>query len=283
MTPEPIKPKPTWIVMPVMANRDLTIAALADCLAQSVPVRILIILQDVPQAFRQEIEHLAEQDPRVLCWFHSPPMISLSATWNRALRFVWATGGTEALVVNNDVRLRYDTVSMLSTVMDQLNALFVTAVGVTGEQYAASIGRPAIDCVGDLSQLGGPDFSCFLITKAGHESYPFDESFIPAYGEDCDLHRRFMLNGDGDKIFSINLPYHHVDHGSGTLKGLPPEQRQALERRLGRSREYYAQKWGGPINAERWTIPFDPTTDQDGVTNPALQRACLRPEETADV
>lgn len=29
----------------------------------------------------------------------------------------------------------------------------------------------------------------------------------------------------------------------------------------------------GPVNAERWTIPFEPASDQDGVTTPELQAA----------
>jgi hypothetical protein len=258
--------------MPAMANPEMTEDAIADLLAQSVPVKVLLILQGVAGAFRQRMESIAEGEPRLLVWVHDPPLPSLSATWNRALQAVWEAGGEEALVVNNDVRLRPDTVSMLRTVMDQLVVLFVTAVGVTQEQYEAVKKSYAIDLVDDLSQRGGPDFSCFLISKAGHQRYPFDEGFVPAFCEDLDTHRRYMLNSDGDKIFSINLPYLHLGGGSNTLKAMEPEARAKHEARIGISRAYYERKWGGPVNGERYTIPFDPGSAQDGVTTPDLQR-----------
>lgn len=267
---------PTWIIMPVMAGPAMTEAALADCLAQSVPVRVLLILQGIDLDWRNRLEQIAESEPRLLLWAHDPPLPSLSATWNRALQFVWEVGGTEALVVNNDVRLHRETVKTLALYMVDEQALFVSAVGVTAEQFNPDepTGIPSLPDGGRLTARGGPDFSCFLISKAGHNQYPFDEGFVPLYGEDCDLHRRFMLGGDGERIFSINLPYHHIGAGSQTLKQLTPEKRQALERRIGDSRVYYARKWGPKgINHEEFTIPFEPTSAQPGVTNPELQAA----------
>jgi hypothetical protein len=128
----------------------------------------------------------------------------------------------------------------------------------------------------EVVSKGGPDFSCFLISKEGHEKYPFDEAFSPAYCEDLDMHRRYILGGDGDKIFSVNLPYWHVDHGSGTLKAVSAERRAKIEGQINAgSRAYYQRKWGGPVNAERYTIPFEEQSAQDGVTTPELQRVIL--------
>lgn len=290
-----------WCVMPVLAGPELTLAAIADVLAQSIPTRLLIINQGVDDAFRLQLERIAEAHAdRIFVWSHMPPLPSLAATWNRALDFVWATGGEAALVVNNDVRLHRQTAEVLTCAHRRTEALFVTAVGVTVAQFDPAVryhgyvgkqpareGDAAIvttptDAEIDLMARGGPDFSCFLISREAHQKYRFDDAFVPAYGEDCDLHRRYMLSGDGDKIFSINLPYHHVDHGSGTLKSLPPGERSALERRLGQSRAYYARKWGGGINHETFTIPFDAASAQAGVTNPELQRAILQPAEETD-
>ena len=259
-----------WVVMPVMGGEALTDAAISDVLAQSIPTRLLIIAQGVHWAWRQHLQQVAEEsDGRVLIWWHDPPLPSLSASWNRALRFVWSTGAEEALVINNDTRIDEETCGLLRSFQKDTEALFLSAVGVTGEQFAVwDRTMPA-----DGGDRGGPDFSCFLITKEGHEKYPFDENFIPAYGEDCSCHREYMLGGDGDRIFSINLPFHHVDHGSGTLKSMTPEARAKHERKIGGSREYYKRKWGpGGINHETFTIPFDPTSAQEGVTNPELQR-----------
>lgn len=267
---------PVWIIMPVLSNPEMTLAAISDCLAQSVPTRLLIVLQGVHGPFRDQIEQLAEQEPAILVWSHDPSLPSLSATWNRALQFVWAAGGTEALVMNNDVRLHVDMVNVLKVTRMVEDALFVSAVGVTAEQFAEIQDKTEaqlVEHLGQTVQKGGPDFSCFLISKEGHEKYPFDEAFIPAFCEDLDMHRRYMLGGDGERIFSINLPFLHFGGGSQTIKSLDDPARAKLTRAIeAGSRRHYEQKWGGPVNAERWTIPFDSETDQDGVTTPDLQR-----------
>jgi hypothetical protein len=268
---------PLWVIMPVLAAPDLTLAAIADVLAQSIPTRLLIVNQGVDDAFRLTLERVAEEhSDRVLVWSHHPSLPSLAATWNRALRFVWEAGGEEALVINNDVRLHARTAKVLNLYLQDESALFVTAVGVTAEQFNPdeASGIPSQPDGSRLTTKGGPDFSCFLISHAGHEKYPFDEAFIPAFCEDLDTHRRYLLGGDGDKIFSINLPYLHVGGGSNTLKTMAPPERAAHERRIGQSRAYYEKKWGGEgVNHERYTIPFEPQSDQDGVTTPELQRA----------
>lgn len=267
---------PIWVIMPVVVEA-YTETAIADVLAQSVPIRLLIINQGVPTEFRQRLERIAEDNPdRVFLWHHIPPLPSLAATWNRALDFVWELGGTEALVVNNDVRLANGTVECLSRVRSHEDSYFVSCVGVREADWPTD---PQQDDPhmwasafhdGPMYTKGGPDFSCFLIAKAGHEKYRFDEGFIPAYCEDLDTHRRYMLGGDGDKIFSINLPYLH--YASGTLKSFSLEQRADWERRIGQSRAYYAKKWGGPVNHEWYTEPFNPESETEFVTTPDLQR-----------
>lgn len=268
-----------WAIVPVLAAPDLTEATLADLLAQSVSLQILVINQGVDDAFRGRLERLAEEYPdRIFLWSHQPPLPSLSATWNRALWFVWEAGGSEALVVNNDVRLHPRTYECLDGMLAHTPALFVSAVGVTADQFDASApmdGRwltaPDSEGWGHPLHPGGPDFSCFLIAKAGHEQYPFDEAFIPAHCEDLDMHRRYLLGGDGDKIFSINLPFLHV--GSGTLKHADSTTRQRIESQTAQiARAHYRLKWGGDVNEERFTIPFDHSSAQDGVTTPDLQR-----------
>jgi hypothetical protein len=272
--------KPTWCVMVAMANPEMTEAALSDLLAQSIQVRVLLVLQGVDPVFRDRFLQIAEQEPRLLIWDHNPALPSLSATWNRALQAVWGMGGTEALVVNNDVRLYEHTVVGLLGAKNVSDALFVSAVGVTQEQFA-EITPPDPEhpmywynyAKYEVISKGGPDFSCFLISKACHDQYPFDEQIIPAFTEDLDLHRRMMLGGDGDKIFSINLPYLHIGGGSQTLKSMDPEARAKRERQIDGARAYYTRKWGGGVNQERFTIPFEEKSAQDGVTTPELQRA----------
>lgn len=261
-----------WVVMPIVNQRDYVIAAINDCLHQSVPTRLLIVGQDCDSDLRREVEQIAEQEPeRIFCWWFTPALPSLAQAWNTALRFAWTTGGTEALVVNSDVRIHRRTVEVLRRYLHEADALFVSAVGVTADQYDPSSIPMEPDGSG-LTSRGGPDFSCFLITKACHDRYQFDHGHIPCYGEDCSYHREMMLGGDGHRIFSINMPYLH--YASGTLKAMTPERRAAVEAQInGISRKYYEACWGGPVNHERYTIKGDPSSAQDGVTNPDLQRA----------
>jgi hypothetical protein len=285
------KPEPTWIVMPVLAGFEATVTAIADALAQSVPTRILVVNQGADDRLRDHLERLAEEYPaRIFVWSHQPPLPSLAATWNRALTFVWEAGGTEALVVNNDVRLNRATVWGLQTTLERTGALFVSAVGVRPEEFdpqAEVVLTHYFDSQTErettAAMKGGPDFSCFLISKVCHARFQFDEGFIPAFCEDLDYHRRLMLAGEGARIFSVNLPYSHT--GSGTLKTLDeedPKESERIRRQIEAiSRRYYAEKWGGGVNEETFLVPFGGLagrwTRQDGsAATPYLQ---ARPDE----
>lgn len=269
----PKTPPPHWVIMPVMGAPELTEAAIGDVLVQTIPCKLLIINQGVEEAFRTRLEQIAEEYPScVLLWSHQPPLPSLAATWNRALRFVWSVGGEEALVINNDIRLMPSTYEDLRSVLRRTRADFVSGVGVTAEQFAV---RPEQRLWKDVETIradekGGPDFSCFVISPMGHWRFPFDEQLIPAFCEDLDLHRRFLLDGRGQEIFSVNLPFHHVGGGSNTLKGMTPKQRQAHERAIDGGRAYYQRKWGGGVNQETFVRPFSGEAIP-GVTTPELQ------------
>jgi len=263
---------PVWCVLPVLAGPAITEAALGDLLAQSLPTRILLLNQGVDDDFRDHLERLAEQDARIFLWHHQPPLPSLSASWNCALDTVWAMGGTEAVVVNNDVRLSPWTAGHLRHVLKHQHALFVSAVGVTAEDFAR-VEKP--DPATEI-QKGGPDFSCFLISRACHERFRFDENFIPSFCEDLDLHRRLLLAGEGSRIFSVNLPYLHL--ASQTLKLLPVEEADRIRRQIETvSRAHYARKWGGPVNQETYLEPFGGSwserakRDDGTATTPYLQ------------
>jgi hypothetical protein len=287
-------PDPIWCVMPVLAGPEMTEAALSDLLAQSVPTRILVINQGVDDAFRDRLERLAEQEEdRIFLWSHQPPLPSLSASWNRALDFVWVMGGEVALVVNNDVRLGPSTVTGLLGALNVSNNLFVSAVGVTPEEFQSRPEDPLYwydYAKREVVSKGGPDFSCFLISKACHQQYRFDEHFIPAFCEDLDYHRRLMLAGEGSRIFSVNLPYLHL--ASQTLKQLPEGEAQRIRQQIeSQSRGYYARKWGGDVNAETFYTPFDPDGSRRrrrlefadvGPTTPELQRVVQQQQEAID-
>lgn len=276
-----------WCIMPVVAGREMTEAAINDLLAQSVPTRILVVNQAVDNDFRHRLELICEEYPdRVFLWSHEPTLPSLAATWNCALKFVWAIGGEVAFVVNNDVRLHQDTLKWLELVQVRESALFVSCVGVTADQFNPNYGYDYThffdvhsdrENAGYLLHRGGPDFSCFLISKECHQRFRFDENFIPAFCEDLDYHRTLMLAGEGKRIFSINLPYLHLS--SQTLKHVDPHRRQHIEQTINNiSRAYYARKWGGSVNQEKFYAPFGQETSRaiwlegTGPTTPELQK-----------
>lgn len=268
-----------WIVMPVVNGLEMTRQAICDCLDQTgVDPHVLVVLQGADREIRETLEGWAEREPRLLVWSHDPPLPSLSATWNRALRFVWEARGTECLVVNNDVRLDPWTYLRLLTCLP--DHLFVTAVGWDERRWMSTMYTERAEAVNGTqlaASKGGPDFSCFLISKACHAQYPFDEAFIPAYCEDLDYHRRLMLGGDGARIFSVNLPYLH--YASQTVAQMSPEARAAWAARSGASRAHYRRKWGGDVNEEQFMRPFDPTSARAGYAHtPELQRRVLAGE-----
>jgi len=274
MAPEPPS---IWAVMPVMAHRAYTEAAISDVLAQTRPCHLLVINQGVDTAFRRRLEAIAEDSDRVFLWSHQPPLPSLAATWNRALDFAWSTGAHAAWVLNNDVRLPPNALDQLDGVMGHCGALVVTGVGVGPKQFVAGqqvlpvmLTPPNDEGWGTPVDRGGPDFSCFLVHRECHARWQFDERFVPAFCEDVDYHRQLLLAGEGSRIYSINVPYLH--YGSTTLKSADETARARIERQvtLG-ARAYYAQKWGGPVNEERYENPFDASSATDTATTPQLQ------------
>lgn len=276
------------LVMPYIDCAALTLQAVADCLAQTLsPFPILLIDNGSQDEGRGLADDLMRAHPdRILTWHHLPPFPSLSTTWNRALRFCWEAGADHALVVNNDVRLAPWTYELLLEVQQKTGGGFVTAVGVKEEQFAlyqqqvaddpafarVALGIPTESRKDGIRpegySYGGPDFSCFLITKACHTKYQFDEGFVPAYHEDCDFHRRMMLGGDGTNIFGVNIPFLH--YGSATTNR-SPEHARAFSPRFEQCKQYYIRKWGGSVGAEQFIRPADATSIRPGASNPELQ------------
>lgn len=255
-----------YAIMPYLGCHDLTQQALLDVLQQTLPTTVLLINQG-----GEPLPGLQTLHPRVRSWNHTPPFPSLARTWNVALDYAWATGAEHAWVVNNDIRVHPETYGRLLEVQRQTGAWFVSATGVQPEQFAYFCRQAETDPTiwpQLLAGRGGPDFSCFLITRECHGLYRFDEGFVPAYLEDLDMHRRLMLDGWRDKIFGVNIPFEHV--GSATINQTPQMAErygQLIERG---SRQHYLRKWGGPANQERYRIPFS-GVEEDGVTTPELQ------------
>lgn len=199
---------------------------------------------------------------RVKVWRHAPPMPSLAATWNTALDYAWELGHQDAMVWNNDIRVRAGMYADLRLLQAARDLWFASPVNCR-DQADPHVWKTVPEHLGDVT-LGGPDFSCFLITKECHARYRFDERFQPAYHEDGDYHRRQWLGGDGVKIAGCTLPYLH--YGSRTIHR-SNEALHAFSRQFEACRQRYIDKWGGVPHHERKIVP-DSAEDFSGVGTP---------------
>ena len=176
--------------------------------------------------------------------------LGVGRSWNKALQRIFSIGSDYALVVNQDVRLRLDTYRLL---LEPLGG-FVTGVGVHQTEDVAWNVRLKTGIFPKLK--GGPDFSCFLIRKDFYEKVgPFDECFFPGYREDNSYHWRAKCAGLGDQIFSVNVPYLHIDGGSSAIKN-NPELKKVNDENWAKNGLLYEKMWGGPPGREVFTTPF---------------------------
>lgn len=250
------------VIMPCLNCWDYTQHAVADALQQTIEPTVLVVDNGSTDETRAELDKLRWKERRLLAWHHQPPLTSLSKTWNTALQFAWECGHEDALVVNNDVRLHPKTYEVLRARLeeDPVSPWFVSGVGVSEEDFLGDAGtlfdqEASQDTIDPWypTDVGGPDFSCFLIHRTGHETYPFDEGFIPAYHEDNDMHRRYKLGGDSRRIFGCAVPFLHW--GSRTVNQ-SPEFMQRFHGKFQGSADYYEAKWGGSVGSETFDTPF---------------------------
>ncbi len=244
-----------WVIMPFLDCWDLTEAAATDVLAQTLPdVHLLLIDTGSTPTTREAAQTFAAQyRDRALLWSWHPGLPSLAATWNRALEFAWASGGDHAYVLNNDVRLHPETLAGLEEAARLTGGWFVSAANVPERDWQDTLSAPVLPVDRHFAAMrGGPDFSCYRITRDCHRWFQFDEAFVPAYHEDNDYHRRLQLAGFGDRIFSACVPYRHL--GSATINRTP-EIAAAFKAKFERCQQVYRAKWGDLPGKEPWTLP----------------------------
>jgi len=129
------------------------------------------------------------------------------------------------------------------------------------------VGRDAILHMVDAAEAN-PEGLFFCIDSAGINAWSFflerkksleiigeyDENFWPAYYEDNDRHRRYMLAGyDVQKASDIEF-YHY---GSATLKAYSSEQEHKHHEYFRRNMQYYCDKWGGEPGNEVYQTAFN--------------------------
>lgn len=261
---KPNPSNPNWVVIPFLDEWEMTKATLMDCLAMRVDGRrpniMLVDNGSDPATTGQAVLFVHAcfdllDDVDVMLTGHPAPGQPLNHAWNIALWQIWEFGGEQVLVVNNDVQLHPDTFRRLGEVTFKTGGLLVS--GVNAGHVPDELPEISLNAT-----RGGPDFSCFLITREAHTKYPFDPRFT--FAGDWDTHRRYLMGGDGDSIFGVNVPYLHVGQGSQTLKRMrekDPARAQQIADMADQHRALYAEKWGGTFGQEtldkpKWEVEF---------------------------
>lgn len=224
------------VIIPVVNNPILTKRCLDSVLAQDIPCQPFVILngsQDcaaVVRSYGRRITSIAHFEA-----------VSLNSVWNTALTMVFDSLKLEhVLVINNDVILRPDTYSLL--LAD--GGGFVTGVGVDSMDQTHVI-HPE-------SKSPHPTFSCFLIHKWVWEKVgKFDERYW-AFASDCQYHLR--MDRMGIDAYQIDVPFYH--EGSGTMKHMSNEDRDALQKRADADRDEFVRQHGFSIASPEYEKAF---------------------------
>ncbi len=234
-----------FVLCPIRNGRELTRKALQTFLAQDIGDVGVLFIANSPEDGTMEMLS-AYPDPRIHVSHHRSPL-SVAASWNFGLRWIWKQGAECALVVNNDVELHPQTYRLL--VED--GGPFVTAVGVKErEKYEAWSGVPV------ESKRPHPDFSAYLIRRSTWNLVgPYDENFKGAFAEDWDMHCR--LHEKGITAYCIDLPFLH--HASQTVKLAQTDEQKRIQMQADANREYFKKKWGFAGGSPEYYAYFNST------------------------
>lgn len=235
-----------WIVCPVRDGLHYTKAAMKTFLAQDIgEVSVLFVDNASTDGTREWTWGLPDRAHL----FHFEGPLSVAASWNTALSFVFnwrrEVPNSHALVVNNDVLLRPDTYRLL--VED--GGLFVTAVGRNDPECVRELTPPRPD-----AKRPHPDFSCFLIRRECWERVgAFDERFESAYCEDSDYHVR--MHRAGIQASCLDLPFYHA--GAGTIKSAEPKEARRISEQADRNRALFKQIYGVGVGSPEYYRLFN--------------------------
>jgi hypothetical protein len=173
----------------------------------------------------------------------------VSRLWNQGLNHLFHVEHAEhVLVVNNDIKLRPDT--MRTLVQD--GGLFVTCVGTSSG--ALFPGGPS-----QGRRRPHPDFSCFLIRRECWEKVGEFDSGMRIYCSDGDYHLR--MHRKGIDAYCLDLAFWH--EASGTLKNLDEAEQFRVLEQANADRAAFKLKWGFEIGSREYYRQFEGGTDED--------------------
>jgi GT2 family glycosyltransferase len=232
-----MKSNPVPVLMLTYNSIHLTKDAVMSVLEQDVPVSLIAYDDGSTDG---TLEWLRSCGIYTRCYRRA----GVTKMWNLELgyQFGFNTPAQDyVLVINNDIRLRPDTLRTLIADGGQ----FVTAVGTSsGAQFP---GEPS-----QGRRSPHPDFSCFLIRReCWLKVGPFDES-MRIYASDGDYHLR--MHQAGIEAYALDLPFYH--YASGTLKQADEKDRQRIMVQADRDRETFQAKWGFAMGSKEYYAQF---------------------------
>lgn len=116
-----------------------------------------------------------------------------------------------------------------------------------------------------IGMMDGCGFAAFCVNPGAIEAVGwFDESYHPAYCEDCDWGVRASRLG----IQIHEIPGHSIHIGSQTIRGEGTNNDRTYQRNVA----YHRAKWGGGPREEVFATPFDKGGDPSITVAPKLSR-----------
>jgi GT2 family glycosyltransferase len=171
----------------------------------------------------------------------------VSKAWNLGMVRAKRDGFNYAIISNDDVKFKPDTIKKLYEEILKNEHVIIGAdqhldreeCGLIKEERPEDIFRSVFCCFAiNINKL---------ILKCGY----FDEKFYPAYYEDNDMRYRARMAGQSIRIHTEAKIIHHKSSSNSNPEkpSLSNEQFQANEK-------YFIKKWGGYPQEETFTTPF---------------------------
>ena len=193
------------------------------------------------EAFAERVQALARETGAVLHMHRINR--GLARSWNEGLHQSFRAGAEISLLVNDDLAFVDDGFGRFAALMEGAGPVglgFLHGLETGGSPYA-----------GQVLQQG---FACCAITPRAIERVGyFDETFRPAYYEDCDYFRRCVLAD----VPMLTMDGVAVEHERSRTTRTNPEIRSRNADIMRVNRAYYTAKWGGDPEHETFGRPFD--------------------------
>lgn len=160
---------------------------------------------------------------------HTPAKnIGVAASWN----FLLQTVSEPLIICNDDIEFGVDDIQAFYNFYQTPDA---------GVLYTNNV---------DFLNM----FSCFMVRPTTIEKIGyFDETFYPAYFEDCDYFRRMVLGGISWQAVTTNI----IHTASSTLKGYNSTQILQHHADFNKNQTYYTEKWGDLPGRETFPTPWN--------------------------